>query len=386
MKKLLILLGFIGVFFSSAIFAFAQTSNSALIVIPRNATVTQDFLKTGERIQILGTLKRDAYLAGETVTIDGTVEGDVLVAGGTVIITGDLKQDLRVIGGDIKINGGQIDGNVTIAGGTVAIDKTSTISGSIVGFAGSLDSQGSIGRGITAFGGEVTIGGNVKENLSISAGELSILSNASIAGELQYWSEVQADISNEASISGNISKFSFQGQDTEEISRQFDEAIGAFFLILKFVDLVMLLLVGILIMLSLPNYAQRLTQYIDKNFMKSFIVGILFSILTPIVSLLLIISVLGLPLGVVLMFGFVLILWVGKIFGLAYLGRIITNRSKKKTPLVKSYTIGLIFFMILSLIPVVDFMVAIIVTSIGVGTLLVSKKQYYQELRSKEII
>lgn len=131
------------------------------IAVPANETVEGDLYLFGGTLTVDGTVDGDLVAFGGTIDVNGEVTGDVIASGGTVSIDGTVGGDLRVAGGqltagsavgeDMLAGGGQvtvssrasIGGDLIVGGGTVAVDGS--VSGSIVGSAGSYSRSGPVG-------------------------------------------------------------------------------------------------------------------------------------------------------------------------------------------------------------------------------------------------
>ena len=177
------------------------TNPPKIVMLEKNTIVNHDYFAAGDSITVSGTVNGDAYVAGGTVTMNGTINGDLFVAGGTVNISGNILHDLRAAGGTINISA-PIPGNITVAGGNVNVAKDARIGGSILAGAGTLELLSPVGRGMNVGAGTLTIGNRVNGDVTAGAGTLSMLPDATVTGNLNYWSKNDATLGTGATVSG----------------------------------------------------------------------------------------------------------------------------------------------------------------------------------------
>jgi len=370
-----------------AIPVFAQESANSS-TLPIGETSEKDYLAANETVIISGTVMGDAYIAGGSLTIDGTITNDLIAGGGNLLITGDVNGDVRVAGGNVTFSGAKVGGNITVLGGQIIIDNSTSVGGSIAGAGGNIQILSPVPGEINIAGGNIVIGNTVGGDVNAATGELSIASNASVAGDLTYWSENEANISSTASISGLITREAPPSNYDEKVDEKKVAAgiTGALFFI-KLFDSIMLLIVGLIFIALFPIYADKVTKQIKSNFGMSLLLGLAAVILIPIVSLIIALTLFGIPLSIFIIALYLAMIWFVKIFSLLIIGRFIldkTNNTKKGY--AWALIIGTVIYFILGLLPIISFFVDIVIVLAGTGGFIATKKSYYSELRSKKII
>jgi F0F1-type ATP synthase assembly protein I len=367
--------------------AFAQTNlragkNDA--TLRADEVIGSDYFSAGDTVTLAGTVDGDAYLAGGNVDVTGTVNGDVLAAGGNVNISGKVNGNVRVAGGNLNISG-TVGKNLTTAGGTIIVTDQAKINGSGVIVGGNVSLLAPITKGLTIGGGQVNIANQVGGDINAGVGKLTLSPLAKVNGNLIYWSEDVADISSQASVSGQITqnippKNSHQDKETGQKS----SAGGA--IVFKIFSFITALVMGLLLLWLVPSFVERTTLTIYKSPLLSFGIGFLAVALTPFIVLLLLITLVGIPFIFVWLFVLVFSLWMAKVFISVAVGLWIVRVFRQKTSIYLAFSSGLVIYYLLSMIPVIGWIVGFISGMIGLGALMITKRNYYQDLRQKKII
>lgn len=392
-------------FIATSIFAQPVASSSSLVkydygildnverkevvVLPKEITINKDYFGWGERVTISGTINGDAYLAGGNIVVEGPINGDLLAAGGTIFIKGKVKNNIRVAGGVVNISG-EVGGNVSVVAGSVTISDNAKINGSLVAAAGNLDVFAPIGKGMTTGVGQLTIGSDIGGDVIAGTGQITLTPNAKLTGNLNYWSNKKALLQQGASISGAIK----QNTPPEHPFKQFNPKRVAVFLafltgaslILKLIGLVTYLIIGILMLRFLPVYSQKTTNLIAEKAWNSLGIGILTLILVPVVFLILLMTVVGIPLAFILMVGFLIELFLTKVYVALLMGQKALEGLGQHGRKGWAFLLGLVIYTIITLIPVIGGIVAVLATLFGLGAIVLAKLDFYKSFRSKNLL
>jgi hypothetical protein len=388
------LFGFIFIFFIlslSLVSPVLAKEKGKTIVVPQSQTINNDYFGFADRVEMNGTINGDAYIAGGNVIVDGTINGDLLTAGGIVTISGKITGDVRAGGGNVQVTGADIGGNLTLGGGNANIDSSTKVEGSIVAGAGNLQLFAPIGKGATIGGGAVLLGNVIGSNVKVASDDLNLTSNAKIDGDLTYWSENDVNISEGATVSGIISKQLPKDKEFNKSDADFGKNVGmalaGLFVAIKLLDLFWLAIIGLLIVILFPTFSAKTADYASKKAGWALLFGFLTLILMPIIGMILFATLVGIPVAFLLLFIFMLIFWVGRVFAIFALGRFILGKlSKTNDSKPLAYLLGLLIYILLCLIPIVGFITGIIISLAGVGALVATKKETYTELRKKNLI
>lgn len=119
----------------------------------------------------------------------------------------------------------------------------------------------------------------------------------------------------------------------------------------------------------MPKYIDKISNFTVLSLLKALGIGALAFILTPIISLLILITVIGSPIAILLMIIYILLLMLGTpIFIIAISAFIKSKIEKPINTLIIILLVTIILFLI-ELIPYVGFIISILKTLIGLGIL-----------------
>lgn len=215
---------------------------------------------------------------------------------------------------------GQTPGDLVLMGQSAVVEEGETISGSTV-----------------VVGGNLTILGKVNQDAVCVGGKLKVGPKAHIGGDLVTVGSV-ADIDSSAKIGGskvNVASFpvdimkrlspmsELHGKTAREEKPRHDlKRRAGFFLFLEIAFFALLLFIALLMATFLPAQLGRITEHLIKDFGRSALLGLAVMVVFPIVLLMLIVTVVGLPLVPLL----VLAVVVGQLVGYVALGYALGRR------------------------------------------------------------
>lgn len=352
-------------------------------VLPKNETINHDYFSKGSTVDLEGIVNGDAYVAGGNVTVDGTINGDLLAVGGNITISGKVSGNIRAAGGNITVVG-PVERNMTLLGGTITVTNSSSSTGSIVAAGGNISILGPIGKEANLTGGQITVGNKIGGDLNATTGQLTLNPNASINGNLNYWSNTHASIASGATISGTTIQHAppqVQAQPTAIANTL--RTIFALGLIFSFiVDAIL----GIAFILLSPIFFMQTIDIIRSKPWISLLIGFLTLILFPILFILLLITIIGIPIALLLGISLAIFVYFARIVVAFTIGKLLANAFHWNISSVWIYIIGLVIYTILAFIPILNFFVTIVATILGLGALLIATKNSYMQLRSKNML
>jgi len=117
---------------------------------------------------------------------------------------------------------------------------------------------------------------------------------------------------------------------------------------------------------------------------RSFTTGITTLLIIPILFGLLIITIVGIPLGLILLTFSSFILYVARIFVMIAIGTFILKRFGKSGEGFWTFVIGLVVYSLLVLIPFIGWIISFLAALFGVGAAIQAfKDQYFQKRKMK---
>ncbi|HZA33551.1 MAG TPA: polymer-forming cytoskeletal protein [Vicinamibacterales bacterium] len=218
---------------------------------------------------------------------------------------------------------------------------------------------GRVDGSVFAVNGDVTVSGSVRHGVHAINGRVVLSENARVGGDVT--SRDKARIAPGARVDG----------DVESPGRRFAAgrigavpALGVWLAIT-----VSTLVLGLLLLLIAPRAADAFSDAGRTATWASIGLGIAFAIGLPIVGFLLLASLIGLPLGAVVLLALGLLYTLGYVASAYFLGRLILKPPRGR---VLAYVVGWAILSVVGLIPVVNVIVLIAATVFGIGMIVVA--------------
>ena len=343
----------------------ADIRSNDVITISKDENDLSDLYLFGNTIAVEAPVKNDLIAAGRDIIIDNNTSGNILAAGGTLRIRGESSGSVRIAGGNVVIDG-NIGRDLLVAGGNVTITKSATVAGDLLIAGGELVILGKVDGKAIINGGNVRIEGQVGKQVEGNMGQLSIGPKAVIGGNLNYSSTEKATIDKGAVIRGT-QHYTRVEKPKEEV-RQFGGLFEAFSIYKLVGDIIL----SIAFILLLGKFIQALAGRIVSGPFKNFAWGLAFVMLTPLISLFLLVLLLpGVAAFIFYFLVLVLAVYLAKVFtGWLLLRWWYTRRGDKYVLDWKSGVAGPLVLFIVALIPVLGWLVVAILYLITIGALI----------------
>ena len=372
-----VLFGFVALLFAASGAFALQIEGGERFVLAKDDVISDDLIVAGSEIVIDGRIEGDLVAFGGKITISGDVEGDVVALGGDVVIEGDVEDDAVLASGDIKISG-DVGDNLLAASGSFKMDDGSSVGRDAFIAGGMIDVYGDVFRNLFVSGGNVVIGGSVLGNVTLEAdGAPRIASGAEIGGDVNYTSREDIIIEDGASVPGNVNKKLPVEHERSDFER-FNERLMGFLSIF---------IVGFILVRFLPVYTRNVCNNLKKSAFSCGLWGIAGLIVAPVVALLLMVTVIGLPLGLILVCAYIIVIYVSKVYVSVFVGKFFLNMAGSRSDsLVLMLVLGLLLFELIGLVPTLSGFIGLLVVVFGFGAILVTKKQMYLNFKKKKLV
>ena len=338
------------------------------ITIGADEVINDDLYILGTTIIIDGVVNGDVFAIGTTVTINGTVNGNVSLAGESVSIVGDVSDGARIAANDFSLSG-SIGNDLVILGNTNVINSGGVVGRDLILTVASLTLNGAVERRVAGVAESVTHNGSVGAEFDISVGILTISDGASIGGDLTYHSENEAEIASGAEIGGEITHEMAAATDDVDVGFSFDS------ILVEIAGLVMTAVYGTVLLLVFPRLTVSASNQLLENPVMSIGMGIVFLIVVPIVSILVMIAVVGIPLGLIALLLYGIALFSAQVFVSLTIGRLLLSffaDGNRRLIQFFGLLIGLLILFGVSFIPYVGPWAPLIVVILGLGGLMLA--------------
>lgn len=324
--------------------------------------------EAGEDVTITEDVLGDLYVAGGTVTIRAKVYGDLLVAGGTVLIQAPVEQDIRAGGGTVQIED-HVGGNVTVGGGTVKFTEGSTVDGSVVAGGGEVHFHGSIGGHVFVGGETVMIDGPILGHVNGGASDLEVAGNAHVLGDLAVKVGNDFSVSESAIVEGRRDIRIVEDNeraDHRQNSGWFENRAS-----MMIWGMLSTLLGGALLIKLFSKPMATIAKTILTSPWSTLGWGAVILFLAPIVIILVMVTMIGLPLGFLLLMLYIIAIIVSSWITSFAVGRKLAETSKLeqlKNPYAQ-LAAGIVVLAFLKVLPFVGWLVGCVSLLFGLGAL-----------------
>lgn len=380
MKKAKILIfSFLALLLILPISVSAFTAKSGDIVyVGKDETVDGNLFAAGSSITVDGKVTGDVICAGQTININGTVEGDVICAGQTIGINGPVNGNVRAAGNTININSA-VARNVMAFGAAIIVGSEGSVGWDMLTGGATGEIRGKIGRGLSGglasavISGE--IGGDVnlqiddriqKEKRGIGVSEkskLNITDTAIIGGNVSYTAANEASVAEGASIAGEITK------NAPKIRKDIDNNFKALWGLFGLYSIFSALVIGLVLISLWRDEIKKMTDKMMDKTGASIGWGIVIMILTPILAILLLITLIGIPLAFLLMLFWIIALCLSKIIVGILIGRRLLEKfwKNQKDSMIWAMIIGIVIVEIIFSIPLIGWLLCLVAMWWGLG-------------------
>jgi cytoskeletal protein CcmA (bactofilin family) len=363
MKKILLMLLLLCLFsVAAAASAFAFGAVSAdTYVLNKGETYSGDLAVSANRTVIEGTVDGDLYVFTEDLQVLGEVKGDVITFSTNTNISGSVQGNVRSFTQRLTISG-SVGRNITTASQHVLLSDQAEVLGSMLSFAAHQDIFGKVGRDVNGIIKNLRITGSVGQGTSkLSVGHLQVDSSAVIQGDLVYSSHEKATVAPGAQITG---KEIFTPSKPEGKRHFF-----VFPVIMLLMSMLSTLILWLLIRCLFPIALFRLHEQLNEGIVSHLGMGALLLFATPILALILLFTVVGIPVAVVLGLTIVILTYVAKIFIGSWAGSKLTKRFGWRLHPLIAELIGVLGLLLLTNIPLIGWLIAIAVWILFLGAI-----------------
>lgn len=362
--------------------AWAQTGNTRESAAETIAT-PPPAAKTSRNVYLAGSSVRhglavdgDFIVAGGKVTIDQPVKGDVMAVGGSVDIRASVGDDVRAAGGDVTIEN-TIGGELFASGGSITLAKPARVAGPAALYGGTVVIDGKLEGPLTAGAQKIMVNGELNGETRLRAEQIEIGPAARISGPLSYSSPNELVRAQGAAVTGAVTRVdgSFAGheRDMSRANREWHMRsqrggtwAGAIFMFFA------LLACAAVLLLVFPVFSTAASDTVRESPWLALAIGFGAIVAVPILAVLLFVTVLGIPLGIIVLALYPALLLMGYVVGVLFVARRAQSAMRKDAPnrfgtMIGFFALALLLVTLMSRLPFVGSLVVLVVTVLGVG-------------------
>jgi hypothetical protein len=237
--------------------------------------------------------------------------------------------------------------------GSVLVDRDET-AGDVVVVDGDVTIRGKVTGDVIVVDGDVAIRGTVEGDVVTLAGQATLGRRGNVGGDLVYADEKPVRTPG-SRVGGKVQKIDVG--DAGILG-----AIGAFIAIT-----ISMFLLGLVLLLLAPRAGDAVARTAQDKPLASAGVGLLAFFLIPIIAIAALFTIVGIPLGVVLLMLVVPLYAISYVTAAFALGRRIIKGSR-----ILAFLAGLVILGLLTLIPIAGALIAFLAVVFGLGLLLMT--------------
>ncbi|MEO5692623.1 MAG: polymer-forming cytoskeletal protein [Usitatibacter sp.] len=268
---------------------------------------------------LAGTAAAEDSTPSESMRIGGSVHlleattGSLNAIGGSVLVDAPVAGTLRAAGGSVRIGAGAtVEGDASLAGGSIVV-------------------QGPIHGDLHAAGGNITIDGPVTGDAYVAGGSLTLGPEARIDGKVKFrGGEMHVDPA--AVVTGGTIRNPSRSHRSEG-SEHSPVTHGVFWTI-------GLAALAALLAAAFPGSSQHMAQELRERPWHTSLLGLLVLTAVPLAALLLMITLIGIPLGLLAMVLYAALLFVGYVWIAVVVGGLLLDRFNAETAALVAWRVG----------------------------------------------
>jgi cytoskeletal protein CcmA (bactofilin family) len=267
-----------------------------------------DHFAAGQNVVVNMPVAGDLIVAGREVTVENQVAGDAVLAGRSVRFDSAVSGNVYAAGAEVLLNG-VVNRNARLAGGRVETSPSSRVEGGISIAAGEARVNGPVRGYLQAAAGNLYINGPIEGDVEVFSNQIELGPATRINGRFRYRArELKRDPA--AQILGGIEQLPMPPAAT---GRGFARAFSV-------VWTLGLMLVVIILIATLPDFFSGVSQTLRSRPGASALLGLAILVAVPVVSVVLLVTVLGAPLALLSIGVYLVLVMIGYLAAGASLG------------------------------------------------------------------
>lgn len=324
----------------------------------------------GGEVRPAQPVRGDLVAAGGRIVLDQPVGGDAALAGGSVDVRAPVGDDLRVAGGSISIEN-KVGGDLFAAGADVALRPGSAVAGAADLNAASIVVQGRIDGGLHARAQKIVVDGEVGGPTHLVAERIELGAKARLTGPLTYVSPAGIVRAEGAVVQGPVTREAAPGERPGRAGQgSGSDGFGAPGAVALYVALLALSSGFVLLM---PRFTQGAAARLRAAPWTALGTGVVALVALPVLTLLLFITLLGIPLGLALMALAPVLLLAGFVIGVLGLAGLLPvawrgpGPADRAGPRLGRLAMALLLVLLVGLVPVAGALFIALLGLAGLG-------------------
>ncbi len=330
-----------------------------VVFLAADQVINQNYYAVGENIEIYGTVNGDLFLAGGTVLLDSAnINGDVFVVAENLVVKNKINGSVRAVTSKQTELSAEVLNNIFIAGENLKVYDTAIINKHLTFWGSNLEMNGKVGQQLEGAMENAVINGEVGSHVDLylspkEQSNLKLTDKAKVGGSVFYRALTKAEVNEAAKVGGSID---FQ----EWAKKQNDKGLKDYLwsLVLSFFGM---LVVGMVLFYVWPGFFSDNFATLKLQPWKTLLFGFLSLILTPIIAIAAMFTLIGLPLGLMLVAVWLMFLYLATILSAWLVGKFIKSKilAKYKWSKINLLIFSLATYLLVIRIPFIGWLVAL---------------------------
>ncbi|MCW5624292.1 MAG: hypothetical protein KIT73_06220 [Burkholderiales bacterium] len=327
-----------------------------------------DHYVAGQVIRVDRPTPGDLVAAGGMIDVRAPVAGDVVAVGGSVELRAPVEDDVYAAGGSVRLES-RVGESARLAGRSIVVTREAVVDGSLAAAGGSVRFEGQGGEAVSLAGPTLVFDGRAAGDVYLAGRDVTVGPSTVIDGKLTIRSARPAQIDPGARIGGEIVQ---EAVEVEEFRFQrVGDAAGRWFLGFWTVGVI---LAGVLLLVLAPHFLRRSAALVGVRPWPSLGLGFGLLVGVPVASVLAMVTLIGIPIGMLLLALYFPMLLAGYLNGALFvadrgLARLRPGADARRWPRILALVAVLIALSLLSGLPVVGGWIGFAVLLFGLGAL-----------------
>ncbi len=320
----------------------------------------------GAEVRVDRAVNRDLVAAAGRIEVLEPIAGDAVFGAGALDVRASIGEGLRAAAGVITVTS-TVHGDLLLVGGHIELAPTAEIRGEAWMAASRVSVSGRALSGLKLYAREITIAGEVNGPLELSGRHIRVLSTARIHGDIEYSSSEEIRIDPAARISGQVSR----ATNTIDISNPLADV--PILKALRPLLLAGLLAAGLLLYGLFPRFTEHASTLMREAPVRTLGLGTAVFFSVPPVAVLLVITIIGIPVGVLLGAFYAVALLAACVVSCFFIGdamaRTVRQSPRSRRARMVLLTLGLVILSFVATLPYIGPFLLLLACIAGLGAI-----------------
>jgi cytoskeletal protein CcmA (bactofilin family) len=353
-----------------------DTASGENISVPASKTIEDDFAAGGNTIDIAGCIKGNLYAGGGTIGVTGPITGALHAAGSELTLNSAVGDDLWAAGGTINVHS-TVAHNLGLAGGTVTLAPTATVGRDALIAGNQIIVDSSVGHNLNIYATHAVVSGHVAGNIEAYADRLMLTRTAIVDHDVTVYGPNPPEIAPGAQVKGSVHYHPTPEARQLTPVEKFKGWMAGWLS-----KCASVLVLGFVLLYFVPTQLVSVTEILRRQTGQAFLIGSLAMIAAPLGTLLITVTLIGIPLAVCIGALYVVSLLVA-VVPCAYLAGTVLAQRYPKMNRWTSLSLGALCITFITSLPFISNIAEGIVLVLGSGALFLFSRDLILESKKR---